>query len=135
MAVPTNMKYKKLHFAELLISFADSYLCKWKNIPQRKQQKKKKEKDLPVNLKPQNSPWYTLTHTKEAVSETQNPSNATLSHTHNYKHIKYQRRVKQTKKKHTPGKRNNDPYINQFDQSKVIYTGNKSEFKSHWVPH
>ena len=26
---------------------------------------------------------------------------------------------------------NNDPYINQFDQPKVIYTGNKSDFKSH----
>ena len=37
--------------------------------------------------------------------------------------------------KHTPGKRNNDPHINQFDQRKVIYTGNKSEFKSHWVPY
>ena len=35
--------------------------------------------------------------------------------------------------KHTPGKRNNDPYINLSDQTRVIYTGNKSEFKSHWV--
>ena len=33
--------------------------------------------------------------------------------------------------KHTPGKRNNDSYINQFDRPKVIYTGNKSAFKSH----
>ena len=31
----------------------------------------------------------------------------------------------------TPGKRNNNPYINQLDQPKVIYTGKKSEFKSH----
>ena len=37
--------------------------------------------------------------------------------------------------KHTPEKRNKDPYINQSDQTRVIYTGNKSEFKSHWVPH
>ena len=37
--------------------------------------------------------------------------------------------------KHTPGKRNNDPYINLFDQPSVIYTGNKRKFKSHWVPH
>ena len=33
--------------------------------------------------------------------------------------------------KHTPGKRDNDPYINQPDQPKVIYTGTKSKFKSH----
>ena len=33
--------------------------------------------------------------------------------------------------KHTPGKRNNEPYLNQLDQPKVIYTGNKSEFKFH----
>ena len=32
--------------------------------------------------------------------------------------------------KHTQGKRNNDSYINQFDKTRVIYTGNKSEFKS-----
>ena len=31
----------------------------------------------------------------------------------------------------TLGKRNNDPYINQLGQTKVIYTGNKSEFKSY----
>ena len=33
--------------------------------------------------------------------------------------------------KHTPGKRNNDPYINQSNQTRVVHTGNKSEFKSH----
>ena len=58
--------------------------------------KKKREKELSVNLKPQNFPSYTLTHTKKAVSETQNHSNFNTQ-THNYKHIKYQRRVKQTK--------------------------------------
>ena len=31
----------------------------------------------------------------------------------------------------TPGKRDNDLYINQPDQPKVVYTGNKKEFKSH----
>ena len=33
--------------------------------------------------------------------------------------------------KHTPGKRNDDPYINSFDQPRVIYTGKKDEFKSY----
>ena len=33
--------------------------------------------------------------------------------------------------KHTPGMRKNNPYINQLDQPKVIYTGDKSDFKSH----
>ena len=37
--------------------------------------------------------------------------------------------------KHTPRKRNNDPNISQFEQPRVIYTGNKSDFKSRWVPH
>ena len=36
---------------------------------------------------------------------------------------------------HIPGKRDIDPNINQPDQPKVIYTGNKSEFKSYSVPH
>ena len=42
---------------------------------------------------------------------------------------------KEDQSKHTPGKRNKDPYINQSDQTRVIYTGNMSEFKSHWVHH
>ena len=33
--------------------------------------------------------------------------------------------------KHTPGKRDNNSYINQLDQLKVIYSGNKSDFKFH----
>ena len=37
--------------------------------------------------------------------------------------------------KHTPGKRENNPYINPPDQPRVIYTGNKREFKSNWVRH
>ena len=41
----------------------------------------KKEKELPMNLKPQISPIYTLTHTHKSVSETQNHSNAN-THTH-----------------------------------------------------
>ena len=47
-----------------------------------------KEKELLVNLKPQNSPWYTHTH-KQAVSETQIHSNAnknTPKHTHTHIH-------------------------------------------------
>ena len=43
--------------------------------------------------------------------------------------------AKADQSKHTPGKKNNDPYINQSDQTKVIYTGIRTEFKSHWVPH
>ena len=44
---------------------------------------------------------HTYTHTKKKiVSETQNHSSAnTHTHARNYKHIKYQRRVKQTKVK------------------------------------
>ena len=37
--------------------------------------------------------------------------------------------------KHTPGKRNKYAFINQFDPTRVIYTGNESEFKSYSVPH
>ena len=33
--------------------------------------------------------------------------------------------------KHTPEKRDNDHYINQPEQPKVIYAGNKSEFMSY----
>ena len=33
--------------------------------------------------------------------------------------------------KHTPKKRNNNLYTNHFDYLKIIYTGNKSEYKSH----
>ena len=46
---------------------------------------KKKEKELPVNLEPQNFPRYTLTLIqKKTVSETQNHSN-TKTHTHTHK--------------------------------------------------
>ena len=80
---------------------------------------------------------HTHSHThrrKKNVSETQNHSN-TRAHTHNYKHFKFQRGVKADQSKHTLGKRENNPYINPPDQPKVSQTGNKSEFKSHWVPH
>ena len=53
----------------------------------------------------------------------------------NYKHIKYQRLVKQTKVNTLQEGGTMTPYKNQSDQARVIYTGNKSEFKSHWVPH
>ena len=32
------MKYKKLHFAELLISLKEYYECEWKNKTQKRQQ-------------------------------------------------------------------------------------------------
>ena len=83
---------------------------------------KKEKKELPVNLKPPNSPRHTLSQTekkrKKTVSESQNHSNAnTHTHTraHNYKHIKFQLRVKQTKVK-----REKDPYINPPGQPKII---------------
>ena len=74
----------------------------------------KKKEELPVNLKPQNSPRYTLTHTTEKGKISKwNPKplqpqhththththSHTHTHTHNYKHIKYPKRVKQTKVK------------------------------------
>ena len=54
-----------------------------------------------------------------------------LEHTHNYKHIKYQRGVRADESKHTLGKRENNPYIIPTDQLKDIQTGNKNELKSH----
>ena len=91
-----------------------------------------KKKELPENLK-QWTPHDThLRTTKKAVSETQNHSNANTHHTTiNILNIK---KGKTDQSKHTPGNRNNNPYINQFDQARVIYTGNKSEIKPYWVP-
>ena len=37
--------------------------------------------------------------------------------------------IQANQSKHTPGKRDNDPHINQPNQPKVIYAGNKNEFK------
>ena len=94
----------------------------------------KKKEELPVNLKPQNSKIHTHTpqkKQKKTVSETPNHSNSN-THTNNYKHIKYQRQVKQTKVNTLQA---NDPYINPLDQPKIIQTRNKSEFKSHKIPH
>ena len=50
------------------------------------------EKELPVNSKTTKHPMIQ----KKAVSETPNHSNSN-SNTYNYKHIEYQRGVKQTK--------------------------------------
>ena len=36
MIVPAYMKYKKLHFVELLISLGESTQCDWKNHPPQK---------------------------------------------------------------------------------------------------
>ena len=48
-----------------------------------------------------------------------------------YIYIYISKKAKADQSKHTPGKRNKDPYINQSYQTRVIYTGNKSVFKSH----
>ena len=73
----------------------------------------------------------THTHKKKTVSKTQNHSYAN-THTHTHTQL-YTYQItnmgKADQSKHTTGKRNKDPYINQLDQTKVIYTGNKSEFK------
>ena len=74
---------------------------------------------------------------KKAVGETK-------TNTHTYTHARaraqlqlYQisKKGKADQSKHTPGKRNKNPYKNKSDQTRIIYTGNRSEFKSHWVPH
>ena len=33
--------------------------------------------------------------------------------------------------KHTPRRGNKNPYKNKFNQTRIIYTGNRTEFKSH----
>ena len=73
---------------------------------------------------------------KKAVSEIPKPlqHTHTHTHTHNYKH-QISKTDKADESKHTPGKRNQDTYINQSDKTRVIYSRNKSDFKSHWVPH
>ena len=85
-----------------------------------------KKEELPVNSKTTKQP---MIH-KKAVSETQN------QHTHTYTHTQLQtyqisKKGKADQSKHTPGKRNKNPYKNKSDQTRILYTGNRSEFKSH----
>ena len=50
-------------------------------------------------------------------------------HIYIYIYIKRERETgKADQSKHTPGKRHNDPCVNQFDQPKVMHTGKKSDF-------
>ena len=38
---------------------------------------------------------------------------------------------KAVQSKHAPGKRSKNPYKNKSDEARLIYTGNRSKFKSH----
>ena len=79
----------------------------------------KKEKYLPVNLKPQ-TPHDTHTHTqKKLLVKSKTTPMPTHAHTQLYTY-QISKTGKADQSKHTPGKRNNDPYINQFDQPIVI---------------
>ena len=87
------------------------------------------EKELPVNLKPQNSPMIHTCTQKKLLRKPKTTPTPTHTHTHNYNHMKYQRQVKQTKVNTVQERGTTPPYINQFDQPNVLYTGNKGEFK------
>ena len=64
---------------------------------------------------------------KKAISET---------HTHiQLQTYQISKKRKEDQSKHTPKRGNKNPYKNKFNQTRIIYTGNRSEFKSHWVPH
>ncbi len=75
---------------------------------------------------------HTYTKKKPLVKPTITPT-PTRTHTHTHTHTTINIsniKGKADQSKHNPGKRNNDPYINQFGRLRVIYTGNKSEFSN-----
>ena len=75
-----------------------------------------------------------MIHKKKSVSETQNQRSHTHTHTHNHTQLQtYQisKKGKADQSKHTPRKGTKTLIKNKSDQTRIIYTGNKSEFKSH----
>ena len=91
-----------------------------------------KKEELPVNLKNHK--------TIHDMKKKEEPLVKPKTHTHTHTHTQLQtfqisKKGNEDQSKHTPRRGNKNPYKHKFNQTRIINTGNRSEFKSHWVPH